>query len=95
MTENTLEKIVEVAQKDFDREFWLHRIPKNTMQMADIHDFIRTFALTVAQATSDAVSVEERDERVIARGAPPLGFEWNAAKKEMHERFTRFISKTP
>ncbi len=98
MTENTLEKIVEAGLAEFDELLKETVMSKDenwaTKDQNDLKDFIRTLSLTIAQATHDAVSVEEKTDEDYSWGCGREKECWNAAKKEMHERFTRFLSGT-
>ncbi len=78
MTENTLEKVVEAGLKDFDEKFGTLRF--RGIANPAFHTFIRTLSHTIAQATSDAVSVE-KDESF---GGSDIGegrrLGWNMAR---------------
>jgi hypothetical protein len=97
MTENTLEKIVEAELAAFDEEFLKRPYEEGIVYASgdEIKAFIRTLSLTIAQATHDAVSVEEEKHEKHADKSSWCGYcGKNATIKEMHERFTRFLSGT-
>lgn len=62
--ENTLEKMIEAGLKEFDEKFPLPKILALSggkgVERDQMRSFIRTLSLTIAQATHDAVSVEEK-----------------------------------
>lgn len=40
--QSPLDHLIQKALEEFEKEFWLHRIPKNTKQIKDIEDFLET-----------------------------------------------------
>lgn len=50
-------------EKEFDNLFWLHRVPKNTKQMADIKSFIAN--LLSSQKSSLVEEIEDNYERML------------------------------